>query len=924
MLVRGANGGLLERAGELGVARQALHEAMAGDGQAVVVVGAAGMGKSALLGAVRGEAVDAGFRVLGARGELLEHDFPWGAVRSLFAGTRRERQGAAALADIALSGAQEDAGSLFAALHGLYWLAVELAQERPLALFVDDAHWVDGLSLRWLAYLAARIGDEPLLLVVAARPGPFEGDEGAWASLSSHARVIELGPLSEIATATLLENHFDERPDPRFAADCRQLTGGNPLLLGELARAIDARGFRPNTAGVAVLERTPRAALTPNVALRLHRLGPEALAVARALAVLAPHATPARLAHLADLDTAAATLGTERLAADGLIATEPAIDFVHPLVRTAAYEDLRPPTRGAWHANAARLLRDEHVDLDITAGHVLLADPSRDQSFVALLREAARRAIARAAPETASGYLNRALAEPPSTDDRVQVLMELGQAELAIKPQDAVTHFQQALTAANCLDDDLAARIGLSHALSFAGRFAEATDVLEEGLAQKEPSDQALDDALIAALLNAARWDVDVRPRCGPHIEALRRRDRSGEELSPELRANLAVELLAAGTDREGALRQAEAALRDAATSADREAMWVPMVITPLACAGAMTGARQINAHIVSRARAAGQRSTLSIALSASAKMRLWIGDVPGALVDGEDALFHAETPISVCYAVMFLAEARRLRDEADLGWSILSEHDMTGLLPQLWPFPQLLAERGWLRFLCGDSNGALEDLYACGRLLLRYGLHCQAVVPWRGRTALVLASLGHRDQALRLADMELRLARAWGETRTVVDALNVAAAVMDGDTQRALLQEALALCAESDYILLRVDTLCALGAALRRRGRRREAREYLVEAQTLAHESGAFAARRRAQQELLAAGGRPRRPAARGRDALTPSETRVAQLAAEGRSNPEIAQLLFVTRRTVETHLTSAYSKLGVRGRESLAEALR
>jgi DNA-binding CsgD family transcriptional regulator len=123
--------------------------------------------------------------------------------------------------------------------------------------------------------------------------------------------------------------------------------------------------------------------------------------------------------------------------------------------------------------------------------------------------------------------------------------------------------------------------------------------------------------------------------------------------------------------------------------------------------------------------------------------------------------------------------------------------------------------------------------------------------------------------------------------------------------------------------VVPRIDALIALGALLRRQGQRRHARELLGEAQTLAHETGALAALRRAREEVLAAGGRPRRAATRGVDALTPAEVRVARLAAEGRSNPEIAQQLFITRRTVETHLTSAYSKLGLHGREQLAVAL-
>jgi DNA-binding CsgD family transcriptional regulator len=137
------------------------------------------------------------------------------------------------------------------------------------------------------------------------------------------------------------------------------------------------------------------------------------------------------------------------------------------------------------------------------------------------------------------------------------------------------------------------------------------------------------------------------------------------------------------------------------------------------------------------------------------------------------------------------------------------------------------------------------------------------------------------------------------------------------------LLEEAVSCCTAREHVLPHIAALSALGASLRRRGRRSEARRYLAEAQHLAGEAGALAALRHAHEELLAAGGRPRRVATRGIDALTPAELRVARLAAEGHSNPEIAQLLFVTRRAVETHLTSVYGKLGVASRGQLSDAL-
>ena len=499
---------ILGRVGELDEAERSLRAVREGSGASLVILGAAGMGKTTFLAELRRKAEDDGFRVRHARGELLERGFPWGVVRRLFERAGGKRTGAAELARIPLQGSEVD-GSLFASLHGLYWLAVELAQEQPLALFVDDAHWADMLSMRWLAYLAARIGEDPVLLAIAARPEPCEDDEGAWPSLMSNGHVRELAPLGYAAAASLVEEVLGEAPDPAFAALCRRLTAGNPLLLVELARGIERARIPPDASGVQMLQETPRTVLTPTVALRLRRLGRESLGVARAIAVLGSHATPLLIARLSELDAAATSIGLERLAGDRLIRVEPSIEFVHPLVRAAAYEDLKPPARGAWHARAARLLSSDPVDPDVIAGHLLLADPSGDQSFVPLLRAAARRAQARAAPRTAAEYLSRALAEPSSEADRAAVFLERGYAELANRPQRAVEDFQEALSRGNCTAEQIDARIGLAHALIRGAGFADAVDVLEEGLRTLGEGEPALlKDALLAALLNTARWDI--------------------------------------------------------------------------------------------------------------------------------------------------------------------------------------------------------------------------------------------------------------------------------------------------------------------------------------------------------------------------------------------------------------------------------
>ena len=166
--------------------------------------------------------------------------------------------------------------------------------------------------------------------------------------------------------------------------------------------------------------------------------------------------------------------------------------------------------------------------------------------------------------------------------------------------------------------------------------------------------------------------------------------------------------------------------------------------------------------------------------------------------------------------------------------------------------------------------------------------------------------------------------ARRWGEPGTLGEALRARAMFVTGSQRIGLLQEAATILDGSKRVLDLVGALVDLGAALRRAGSPHEAQEPLRRGLAIADQSGAVVLARRAREELGAAGGRPRRSALQGRDALTPSELRVATLASEGRSNPDIAGLLFVTRRTVETHLTQSYAKLGVRSRSDLSQALQ
>jgi DNA-binding CsgD family transcriptional regulator len=193
--------------------------------------------------------------------------------------------------------------------------------------------------------------------------------------------------------------------------------------------------------------------------------------------------------------------------------------------------------------------------------------------------------------------------------------------------------------------------------------------------------------------------------------------------------------------------------------------------------------------------------------------------------------------------------------------------------------------------------------------------------MPWRSDAALSLIVLGDCREASRLCAEEIGLARQWDAARGLGIALRVAGAAEGGDI--ALLTEAVSVLRPSPARLELARAVIDLGAAHRRAGSRAQARDFLREGLDLAHALGGLALADRARRELVVAGGRPRRDATRGRDALTPSELRVAQLAAAGQTNRQIAQALFVTQRTVENHLTSTYGKLGISSRPELPAAL-
>jgi DNA-binding CsgD family transcriptional regulator len=303
------------------------------------------------------------------------------------------------------------------------------------------------------------------------------------------------------------------------------------------------------------------------------------------------------------------------------------------------------------------------------------------------------------------------------------------------------------------------------------------------------------------------------------------------------------------------------------------------------------------------------------------------VGELEEAKSDAHDALeaaalygHHFWVPGSAGALINPLVDQGRLEEaERVLADSRVQErHGHSSSAP--WA-TMLLPARGRLRVAQGRPQEGLQDLLDCGERYESAANRSPSLWAWRSEAALAFLALGEHDRACELAREELDLARGFGAPRALGIALRVAG-IVEGST--ALLEEAVQVLSGSPAQLESARALVDLGGALRRAGQRTEAREHLRQGLELALRCGADALAERAREELLTSGAHLRRERLSGPEALTPSELRVARMAAVGHTNPEIAQALFLTRRTVETHLTHAYQKLGIGSRRELATALR
>ena len=565
---------------------------------------------------------------------------------------------------------------------------------------------------------------------------------------------------------------------------------------------------------------------------------------------------------------------------------------------------------------------------EAVATHLLPADGIGAEPWaVATLRDAAAEAMARGAPERAAALLDRALAEAGKDD--VALLLEAGNAQATLYRPRAIELFRAALDGADDPRQRTVALAGLARGKYMAGDTAAAVSLTRSALESVPPGQGGpIEAEVLSFLAMAARANPDLladfpklleRPRVGP----------AGEPTAAEF-VRLAFDAmdLALRGDRRGAAAQVERA-RAQVPAEDGPLLlvaWGILAFT-LVNLGRYPEAEEIADRMLAEGRAAGNRFVVGLGYEMRGNARWARGDVGSALAETEwiaeyfEGRWETSTiPMRVFRSLALLEAGREGEAVAVLDVPAELEASVHGSWAWLW----LPYGRAHLAFAAGELEVAAAEAGLAGERQAAMEVVNYENLSWRPLGARALAGVGRQEEALALATEDRDQSARYCSPRAAAAALATAGAIEGGHHGHERLLAAIAdldaLGAELDAARARLD----LGMLRRRLRRTRDARRPLAEAIDVAGRLGARRLGAAAEEQLRLAGGRPRRLALSGVGSLTPGQRRVAELAAQGLSNPEVAQALFVSVRTVETHLTATYAKLEIESREQLSEALR
>ncbi|MFD3997197.1 ATP-binding protein [Streptomyces sp. NPDC058583] len=929
---------LFGREGELTELQRQANSVRAGRGGLVVVSGPTGAGKSSLLRAFgEGPGTD-GMTVLSA--SCAEGGSPYAAVRTLYAplglaGRNAAthpllRDGAHRAAEPALTATHHEAAaapSAYPVLQGLYRLTADLVTERPLALLLDDAHECDEHSLNWFEFLLRRSEGLPLLLVLAHRAESEQALRGAWSSLDAHPSCTRLGldPLGEDTIGAMARHVFGTPADPTFVTEVAVITGGIPGIAARLLHGLRDEGTRPDAAGRQRAADLGTSLIVASVRELLDHGAAWTRAVALAAAVLDGGPTE-HVTALAGVSPALSLEAMARLREAGAVRPG-ATRFVHEEVRSAVLGRLGPEALAHLRKRAALVLSDAGRPAEESARHLLAVPGSPEPWMRGLLRDAAAEAEDCGAADEAARYLHRVLdAEPDDGAARLRLAGVLARTD----PRAALPVIEETLDRAT--DPRTRAAAAVHHATTCfavqrpedAGRDVPA--VLGELAARAEADGP--DTAYLRAALQAVLL-ITGRPGAPAPADVLDRLDRvpaqpqhAARTARPHADALGAFVAALYGGSPETAVRHARRALDG--TAHGREGWPLLASATALSLADRTDEALRALDRATPAPGATGLPRAL--ALSARALVLYGTGALDATLATARSALHAAEDEpdggarlaLPRLLLAGALAERGAAGDAEDL-LAYMPRPDASSVLEhQLY-----LMTRARARWALGDGEAALRLLRAAGRAQEEAGTANPVFAPWWADACHVLAALHRPDEARGHAEAGTEAATRWGTPRARGTAALARGVLAPHDARTGLLEEAVAELGQSPARGEHARAEYELGRTLLHQGDRRAARRHLRAASDLAGGCGALPLAHAARRLHIAAGGRMEPVTGSSADLLTGAERKIVHLVLQGTSNRGIAQRLCVTVRTVETHLTSAYRKLGVHRREQLAAVL-
>ncbi|WP_406451782.1 AAA family ATPase [Streptomyces sp. NBC_01622] len=799
-------------------------------GSLLVVRGEAGFGKTALLAETRRIAEERNCVVWQARGGETLKSVPFNVVRqllqpallSLMPEEAREYLGdwydiAGPALGIAEPGERQ--ADPQGVCDGLVAAVRRLAKrEWPLVLLIDDAHWADQETLRWLAAFAERLDDLSVLVVVARRPGEVTGERGRYldaiAALTGHP-VAQLSALTPRATAGLTRATVGPHADDAFCREVWAVTGGNPYETVELlAKVVQDSQLDPVEASAAELRALNRSSRGGGLVARLDGLGTEATRFAWAAAILGTGISVKLVARLATItsdeaDRCAELLRSERI----LTAPDPAasqadvgeLEFVHPLIASAVYDSIPGGWRTAMHGIAAQVVTDSGRGAAAASRHLLQVHPEEDQELVEQLREAAREHLSIGAPDAARRCLERALVEPPLAETHASVLYELGCATLLTAPATTIGHIQSALAMPGL---DGHARVDavfrLSQALLHNDQLEEAVRTVEAEAARHEPGTARMRLQAVQYMWEGLHAGEGTSPGRSERLAELAATCTGRDNSERALLILRGFDAMTHGENAEEVVEVCDRALvngRLAPGLGWTDTEWGLEILMMLASAYAYTDRLDRAESLYNEALRAYETAGWSGGHLSLAHAYLGLGlRRRGRLREAEislrESLRLAERvgrglPL-YWSATCNLVDTLLARGHVEEAWAIAEQYGFAPPYPSTIVLPDPRCVRGRLLIAVGRTKDGINELEQAAKAASVRSHHNPVLVPWAVDLARALA-VEDPTRAVQLASDARRRAERFGTDTAIGEALRCAAALETGQRAVRLAAQAVA-----------------------------------------------------------------------------------------------------------------------------------